>query len=77
MKYHLLDLTKMIERLKICWYALTKRHYCFFAYDREEYRNSGAKCIIEDEAENSKVFLGAMKVFIEQGFPNRRKEETK
>lgn len=45
----------MIERLKICWYALTKRHYAFYAYNKDSENKSGAICIIEDNC--STLFL--------------------
>lgn len=57
MKYHLRNLTNKIERLKICWYVLTKKHYAFYAFDRMEIGNSGGRCFIESRTEESFFFL--------------------
>lgn len=42
----------MIERLKICWYALTKKEYVFAAFDErvqgiENKKSRGAVCFIK------------------------------
>ena len=34
----------IIERLKICYYALTKKYYAFYAIDKYSVGNSKAKC---------------------------------
>ena len=47
----------MKERLKVCWYALTKKHYAFYAFDRKEVGNSGAVCYIESTVESCPVLL--------------------
>ena len=47
----------MIERLKICWYILTKKYYAFYAFDRTEAGNTGAKCYIKSDRDVYKLFL--------------------
>lgn len=54
----------MIERLKICWYALTKKEYLFMAIDKREIGNSGAVCFdnCHDTSEYH-VFYDAVKTY--------------
>lgn len=40
----------MIERIKVAWYALTKKEYAFFSIQRHEIGNNGGKCIISSNA---------------------------
>lgn len=51
-----------IERLKICYYALTKKYYAFYAIDKFSVGHSGAKCYISEfnERKYSEVFLGSI-----------------
>lgn len=52
----------MIERIKVAWYALTRKEYAFFSIQRHEIGNSGGKCIISDNA--TTVFLKAIIEFV-------------
>lgn len=54
----------MIERIKVAWYALTKREYAFFSVQRHEIGSSGAKCIISGTA--TRIFLETVIEFTEQ-----------
>lgn len=38
----------MLERLKMIWHILTKKHYALFAYNQDVEKYSGAVCYIED-----------------------------
>lgn len=38
----------VFERLKICWYILTKKEYAFWAYDKVVYHNTGCICYISN-----------------------------
>lgn len=51
----------LLERLKICWYALTKKHYAFYAVDNMSVGHSNAKCFISDNRKDILcVFLGSI-----------------
>lgn len=51
----------MIERMKVVWYALTKKEYAFFSIQRHEIGNSGGKCVISDNA--TSIFLESIIAF--------------
>lgn len=54
----------MIERIKVAWYALTRKEYAFFSIQRHEIGNSGSKCIISDNA--TPIFLHTIIKFTEK-----------
>ena len=51
----------MIERIKVAWYALTKKEYAFFSIQRHEIGNNGGKCIISSNA--TPIFLETIIAF--------------
>lgn len=56
----------MLERLKIAWYALTKREYIFYAIDRREYGKSGAVAYYRTlDTKNDTTFLSTVQEDIE------------
>lgn len=63
----------MIERIKVAWYALTRKEYAFFSIQRHEIGNSGGRCIISDNA--TPIFLDSIIAFTENTL--RRKEVEK
>jgi len=54
----------MIERIKVAWYALTRKEYAFFSIQRHEIGNSGGRCIISDNA--TPIFLNTIIKFTEK-----------
>lgn len=54
----------MIERIKVAWYALTRKEYAFFSIQRYEIGNSGGRCIISDNA--TPIFLNSIIEFTEK-----------
>ena len=54
----------MIERIKVAWYALTKKEYAFFLIQRHEIGNSGGRCIISDNT--TRIFLNTIIEFTEK-----------
>lgn len=56
----------MIERLKICWYALTKKEYLFMAINKREIGNTGAVCFDKcNDTPESHPFYNAVKAYCE------------
>lgn len=47
----------MIERLKICWLVLIKKHYAVFFYNKKKEGESGAACYIDKQSEKDEWFL--------------------
>lgn len=47
----------MIERLKICWCVLTKKHYAVFFYNKKIEGKSGAACFLDQTSERDEWFL--------------------
>ena len=62
----------MIERIKICWYVLTKKHYAFYAFDKSKINNSGAKCFIKSK--DATLFLISIIEFNKQLLNKLNKE---
>lgn len=58
------EIKQMIERIKVAWYALTKKEYAFFSIQRHEIGNSGGRCIISDNA--TRLFLETIIKFTEK-----------
>lgn len=57
----------IVERLKICWYALTKKYYAFYCIDDFAQSKSNAKCFITDMDKNHRyVFLGSINDYNEK-----------
>ena len=54
----------MIERLKMCWFVLTKKHYALFAYDELKYNNTKAICYIDRESQECKIFLESISEYV-------------
>ena len=54
----------MIERIKVVWYARTRKEYAFFSIQRHEIGNSGGRCIISDNA--TPIFLNSIIEFTEK-----------
>lgn len=47
----------MIERLKICWLVLTKKHYAVFFYNQKKEGETGSACYIDKQSERDQWFL--------------------
>lgn len=47
----------MLERLKICWLVLTKKHYAVFFYNKKLEGESGAACYLDEDSERDEWFL--------------------
>lgn len=47
----------MLERLKICWLVLTKKHYAVFFYNKRKVGESGAACYMDEQSERDGWFL--------------------
>lgn len=54
----------MIERIKVAWYAFTRKEYAFFSIQRHEIGNNGGRCIISDNA--TRLFLETIIKFTEK-----------
>lgn len=59
----------ILERLKICWYTLTKKEYAFWAYDKLEIGKTG--CIAYISNANDRIFFES----IQEHITNLIKEE--
>ena len=66
----------LFERLKICYFALTKRYYAFFAIQRIVYKHSGSQCFISDNAEKNLVFMLALNAYSGKLLEKARKYNT-
>lgn len=56
----------MLERLKIAWYALTKKEYVFYGVDRRDCENSGAVAYCKtSDTKGDTLFLSTIQAHIE------------
>lgn len=56
----------MLERLKIAWYALTKKEYVFYGVDRRDCENSGGVAYYKtSDTKGDTQFLTSIQVHIE------------
>ena len=65
----------VFERLKICWYILTKKEYAFWAYNKPIYRHTGSVCYISNI--NDKLFLETIQEHLIQILENHDEKEEK